>query len=157
MNILIVYYSRTEITANVARSLKKELNADIEEIKDTKNRSGAIGWIRSCLDAVRKVPAKIKPIEKDPSIYDTVIIGTPVWASTMASPVLTYITENKTKFKDIAFFCTCGSGGYEETFVNMEEIIAKKPLETLFLTKEDINSYDRKLESFANKINSNYE
>jgi flavodoxin len=154
MKTLIAYYSRTNITANVAKSLQKEFDADIEEIIDMKNRSGAIGYIKSCLDAIRKVPAKIKPLEKDPSKYDVVIIGTPVWASTMANAILTYITENKEKFNETALFCTCGSSGYEKTFVRMEEIIAKKPLETLFLTKTDINSYDDKLESYANKIKS---
>ncbi|MCL2156610.1 MAG: flavodoxin [Methanobrevibacter sp.] len=155
MNTLIVYYSRTKNTQNVAKNLKEKLHADIEEIIDTKNRSGVIGWISSCIDAIRKVPVKIKPIEKDPAIYDTVIIGTPVWASTMANPVLTYITENKEKFKDVAFFCTCRHGGYEETFANMKEIIAKKPLETLFLTELDMESFDDKLESYANKIKGN--
>lgn len=154
MKTLIAYYSRTEVTAKVAKDLKKEFNADIEEIKDNKKRSGTIGWIKSCFDAIRGIPAKIKPIEKDPSEYDTVIIGTPVWASTMTTPILAYITENKSKFKNIAFFCTCGSSGYEKTFAKMEEAAAKEPLETLFLTKTDIGSYDEKLESYANKIKS---
>ncbi|MDR2966882.1 MAG: flavodoxin [Methanobacteriaceae archaeon] len=157
MKTLIVYYSRTKITANVAKILKKKFGSDIEEIKDVKNRSGRIGWIKSCLDAIRGVSSEIKPIEKDPSEYDTVIIGTPVWASTMASPILTYITENKEKFNDIAFFCTCGHGGYEETLAKMEKISAKKPLETLFLTKSDINAYDDKLGSYTNKIKSRLE
>ena len=154
MKTLIAYYSRTQVTANVAKSLQKEFGADIEEIKDIKNRSGAIGWIKSCYHAIRRIPAEIKPIDLDPSEYDTVIIGTPVWASTMASPVLTYITENKEKFKDIAFFCTCGSGGYENTFVNMKKSAAKEPLETLFLTKVDMEYYDDKLESFAQRVKS---
>ncbi|MCL2114872.1 MAG: flavodoxin [Methanobrevibacter sp.] len=152
MKTLIAYYSRTNITENVAKSLQKEFHADMEEIQDFKNRSGVIGWIKSCYDAIKGIPAEIKPLEKNPSEYDTVIIGTPVWASTMASPILTYITENKEKFKDIAFFCTCGNSGYEETLAKMEEIATKEPLETLFLTKSDIGAYEDKLESYANKI-----
>ena len=154
MKTLIAYYSRTGVTAEVAKDLQKEFSAEVEEIKDIKNRSGIIGWIKSCYDAIRGIPAKIKPIEKDPTEYDTVIIGTPVWASTMANPILTYITENKTKFKNVAFFCTCGSSGYNKTLAKMEEVAAKEPLETLFLTKSDIKSHDTKLESYANKIKS---
>jgi len=154
MKTLIAYYSRTGVTAKVSKDLQKEFSADIEEIKDIKDRSGIVGWIKSLYDAIKGIPAKIKPIDKDPSEYDTVIIGTPIWASTMASPILTYITENKAKFKNIAFFCTCGSSGYEETFAKMEEITAKEPLETLFLVKSDIGSYEDKLESYASKIKS---
>jgi flavodoxin len=157
MKTLIAYYSRTEVTAKVAKDIQKEFGADIEEIKDTKKRSGLLGWIKSLYDAIKGIPAKIKPIEKDPSEYDTVIIGTPIWASTMATPILTYITENKAKFKNVAFFCTCGSSGYAETLAKMEKLADKEPLETLFLTKSDIGSYDDKLESYANKIKSKLE
>jgi flavodoxin len=154
MKTLIAYYSRTGVTAKVAKNLQKEFSADIEEIKDIKKRSGIIGWIKSLFDVIKGNSAKIKPIEKDLSEYDTVIIGTPVWASTMATPILTFITENKEKFKNLAFFCTCGSNGYEETFAKMEEIVDKEPLETLFLTKSDIKSPGDKLDSYANKIKS---
>lgn len=154
MTTLIAYYSRTEVTAKVAKDIQKEFGADIEEIKDTKNRSGTLGWIKSLFDAIKGKPAKINPIENDPAEYDTVIIGTPVWASTMATPILAYITENKLKFKNLAFFCTCGSSGYEETLAKMEKVADKEPLETLFLTKTDIGSYDDKLESYSNKIKS---
>ena len=154
MKILITYYSRTNITEKVAKTIQNNLSCDIEEIIDLKNRSGALGYVKSCLDAIRKTPADIKPIEKDPSDYDLVIIGTPVWASTMASGVLTYLNENKEKFNDVSFFCTCGSSGYEETLNKMEEIVDKKAVERLFITKKDLNtSFDSKIQDYTKKLN----
>jgi flavodoxin len=38
--ILVVYYSRTGMTKKLANSIANLLFADIEEIVDTKNRSG---------------------------------------------------------------------------------------------------------------------
>ncbi|MCL2687987.1 MAG: flavodoxin [Methanobrevibacter sp.] len=152
MKILITYYSRTNITKKVAETIQKNLDCDIEEIIDLKNRSGIFGWIKSCVDAIRGKETKIKPLGKDPSDYDLVIIGTPVWASTMSSATLTYLKENKEKFKEVSFFCTCGSGGYEETFSKMEEI-AGKAIETLFITKEDLDSsLESKIQSYAEKF-----
>jgi flavodoxin len=154
MKILITYYSRTNITEKIAKTIQTNLDCDIEEIIDLKNRSGPFGWIKSCIDAIRQNSTDIKSIEKDPSDYDLVIIGTPVWASTMASGVLTYLKENKEKFNDVAFFCTCGSSGYDETFSKMEEIAGKKAIETLFITKEDLNtSFDSKIQSYTGKLN----
>jgi len=153
MKILITYYSRTNITEKVAKAIQKNLNCDIEEIIDLKNRSGALGWIRSLFDVMKQTPANIKPIEKDPSDYDLVIIGTPVWASSMTPAALTYLKENKDKLKDVSFFCTCGSSGYEETFSKMEEIVGKKAVETLFIIKKDLeNSFDSKIQSFTEKL-----
>jgi len=153
MKILITYYTRTNITEKVAKTIQKNLDCDIEEIIDLKNRSGALGWIKSLFDVMRQTPSNIKPIEKDSSDYDLVIIGTPVWASSMTPAILTYLKENKEKFKDVSYFCTCGSSGYDETFSKMEEISNKKAVETLFIAKEDLkNSFDSKIQSFTEKI-----
>ena len=157
MKILVTYYSRTKVTASVAKEIQKNLNCDIEEIIDTKDRSGIIGYIVSCYDAIKAKPGEIKPIEKDVSEYDLVIVGTPVWASTMAPAILTYLTENKEKFKEVSFFCTCGSGGYDKTLSKMEEITGKRSVEKLFLTKKDItSSFEFKIESYTEKLKDNF-
>jgi len=153
MKILIAYYSRTNITAKVAKEIQKNLDCDIEEIIDLKNRSGALNYIKSCFDAIKGKETKINPLEKDPSNYDLVIVGTPVWASTMSSGTLTYLKQNKEKFNDVSFFCTCGSSGYEKTFEKMGEISSKKAADTLYLTKKDINdSFESKIHTFTENI-----
>jgi menaquinone-dependent protoporphyrinogen IX oxidase len=50
--------------------------------------------------------AVIKPTMYNPSDYDLVIIGPPIWTSRVSTPVRTYIEENKAKFKRAAYFCT---------------------------------------------------
>jgi flavodoxin len=155
MKILIAYYSRTNITRNVAKKIQKELNCDIEEIKDTKNRSGMLNYIKSGFDAIRAKNTKIKPITKDPSHYDLTIIATPVWAGTMASPILTYITENKEKFTKVSFISTCNST-CEKTLENMENLLNKQAIETMTINKEDIDQrLNQKINEFSNKIAQN--
>jgi flavodoxin len=153
MKILVTYYTRTNNTKSVAKEIQKNLNCDIEEIIDLKNRSGFIAYIKSCFDALKGTPTEIKPTEKDVSEYDLVIVGTPVWASTMAPAILTYLKENKEKFKDVSFFCTCGSSGYDKTISKMEGLVNKKSKEKLFMTKSDIqSSFNSKIESFTETL-----
>ena len=152
MKILVAYYSRTEKTKKVAEYIKKELGADIEEIVPVKGYSGKVGYARGCVDAPRGKTPEIKPIKSNPSDYDLVIIGTPVWCFTMASPVLTYIRENKDKFKDVAFFATAGSTGMESTLKDMETE-SKKPLNSFYLTKLDINKFENKVDEFIKGLN----
>ena len=152
MNTLIVYYSRTGTTKKVGEMIARQLKADSEEILDTKSRLGPIGWLRSGKEAQNKALTEIKPAKKDPSKYDLVVIGTPVWAWTVSSPVRTYLS--KYKFKRVAFFCTCG-GQSGKAFVEMEHVTGKKPIATLLIDEKEIKdaSYLKKVKEFVAKLN----
>ncbi len=140
MKALVVYYSRTGNTRKAGEDIARELGCDAEEIVDTVNRAGPVGYILSGKQATLKELTKLKPMAKDPSQYDLVIIGTPVWAATMSSPVRTFIAENKEKLKSVAFFATMGNVGDASAIDAMGEACDKKPRATLALTARDIKS-----------------
>jgi flavodoxin len=117
--VLIVCYSRTGITKMVMEELAKHFNGDVEVLIDKKKRSGVIGYIIAAKDAVKKVKAQIQPVKYNSEEYDLVIIGTPVWAATMASAVRTYIDEYKEKFKAVAFVATQGGKTMPKVFEDM--------------------------------------
>ena len=154
MKTLVVYYSRTKITEKVAQTISENINCDIEEIIDLKDRSGAIGYLKAGKDAMKKVETDISISDKDPSRYDCVIIGTPVWAFTMAPAIRTYINQNKDRFKKVAFFCTEGGSGHEKTFKDMEELTKKNPITTLFLLTKEVSKeqHINKTQEFVEKI-----
>lgn len=77
MKTLLVYYSRSGHTAKIAQELADALECDIEEIIDTKNRSGIIGWLRSGRDAMNQSLTLLKDPVNDPADYDLLVIGTP--------------------------------------------------------------------------------
>ena len=51
MKILIVYYSRTNVTKMIAEKLQKELKCDIEEISDNGNYNGKLGYLKGGMTA----------------------------------------------------------------------------------------------------------
>lgn len=126
--ILIVFYSRTGTTKIVAEKLAQKLNCDIEEIIDLKKREGVMGYMKSGKDALKKVLTELKPIQKNPTDYDLVIIGTPVWAGTMSSAIRTYCEQNKDKFKAVSFFSTQGALKLQKVFSELEKVCGKKPI-----------------------------
>ena len=89
--ILVVYYSRSSKTQRAAEEVAKNLGADIEGIQDVRSRKGLFGWLRSGSEAARGVLPAIKPTVKDPGQYDLVVLGTPIWASKMSSPLRTWL------------------------------------------------------------------
>jgi len=155
MRALVVFYSRTGTTRKVAETISGILNCDVEKIVDTKNRAGALGYLASGVDAMLKKLAVIQEPKRDPALYDVAIIGTPVWVSTMASPIRTYLSQNRERFKKVAFFCTEGGSGGKKALKAMEDLCGTKPIASLELTGREVvkGGYIQKVEDFINEIN----
>ena len=154
MNPLVVFYSRTGTTKKAGLKIAEILNCDFEEIFGTKNRSGALGYVAAGRDATLKKIIEIKHTEKNPADYDMVIIGTPVWAFTMASAIRTYITLNKDNFKKVAFFCTSQSSGGKGPFKHMEELGGIKPIALLDLATKEVSEgkFEEKVREFVEEL-----
>jgi menaquinone-dependent protoporphyrinogen IX oxidase len=107
LKILVVFYSRTGTTRNIAREIAIKLGSDIEEIIDKKDRSGLFKFLESSEDTRSGKIAEIAEMKKNPKDYDLVIIGTPVWDETLSTPVRAYLLKHKDKLpENIAFFAT---------------------------------------------------
>lgn len=154
MKGLVVYYSRTGTTKKAGEAISALLNYDKEQLFDVKSRKGALGWLKSGREAAIKTLAEIKDIKKKPAEYEIVVIGTPVWAGKISSPIRTYITANKDDFKKTAFFCTMGGAESKMIFKEMQNIIGKEPVAVLELKTKDVinNNHMNKVNEFVNKI-----
>lgn len=155
MKILVVFFSRTGTTKKVAETISNILGSDLEELFDTKKRAGALGWLQSGRDTLTKKLTIIKPPKKDPGSYDVVIIGTPVWNSTLSTPIRTYITQYKQSFKQIAFFITHSYESKNTALEEMEVLCDRKPMAELILKrKQEVKTatYLDKAKQFADVI-----
>ena len=149
MNVLVAYYSRTNITKKLAEEIAAKLNADIEEINPKVNYKGKIGYMRGGKDAISEKIIDLEQTKYDPSNYDIVYLGVPVWAGKSATPMISYIKENEGKFNEVKFFVTAGSTGFEGTFKQMEKFVGKAPQKTLALTTKEV-----KKDEFADRLES---
>jgi flavodoxin len=139
MKALVVYYTRTGTTAKAAQMIAAALDADKEEIKEPGDRGGPLGWLRSGKEASQRKPAQVKPLQADPAAYDLVVVGTPVWAGTVSSPVRGFIEQYREKLPGVAFFCTMGGDDPVKTFPEMEEACSRSPASTLALQKHTVD------------------
>lgn len=154
MKALVVFYSRTGVTKKVAHSISSILRCDIEELVDSKNRAGIIGYLRSGRDAMMRNIARIERAKRDPADYDIILIGTPVWAHNMTPAVRTYIMRYKEHISNFAFFCTEGGSGGESVIKDMGTLCRKPPRAALILKTKEVmdDSYAEKLKEFINKL-----
>ena len=154
MKALVVFYSRTGATKEVAEALVESLNCDSEELLDTKKRSGPLGFLSAGKDAKAKKLTKLTDIKRDPALYDPVILGTPIWAGTLSSAMRTYIANNKSKFKRVAFFCTHGGSESQQLFAEMEALCERRPVSILALQEKEVKTgnYQGKIRQFVDGL-----
>ncbi len=85
VKILVVYYSRTGTTRKVAQAIAEATHADMEEIVPVRGYKGPLGWLRAGREGSSRRPAEIAPLQKDPTAYDVVVAGTPIWGWNVSS------------------------------------------------------------------------
>jgi flavodoxin len=150
---LVVFYSRSGTTRRIAEALSRALTCDIEEIIEPKPRTGFLGYMRSLLEARRKRSSVIAPIKHDVSSYDLVVVGPPVWAWSLSSQARAYLMTTASQLPEVAFFCTVGGKGSENTFAQMTAIVGKQPRAVCAITQREALSggLDR-LSAFAKAV-----
>jgi len=96
----------------VAETLKAELNADIFRIEtlDNKKRKGFFLFLWGGRQVFFGKKPPIKPLSVNIGAYDLVVLGTPVWASSPAPAIASFLSKNSISGKKIALFC-CHAGG----------------------------------------------
>ncbi|KAF5076771.1 Flavodoxin [anaerobic digester metagenome] len=123
MSTLVVFFSFEGNTKLVGDAIAKTMGADTVELKTSKQYPtagiGKFFWGgKSVLfgETPQLVNERI-----DLSKYDTVIIGTPIWAGSFAPPIKSFITEYQMKGKRIGLFACHGGGGAKKCFSKLRE------------------------------------
>lgn len=110
---LILYYSQTHATEQVAKIMQAQTGADMEAITAVQPYDGDFQQtIARCQEemATGTLP-ELNAQEKNIADYDTIYLGYPVWFGTFAQPMAALIKANDFAGKVIIPFCTFGSGG----------------------------------------------
>ena len=145
MKTALVYYSLDGNCAFAAEQIKKQLDAELIRLHtlDEKKRSfiGKLFW--GCGMVFRGKKPKLKPWTFDPQRYELIIIGMPVWASSPAPPILSFLSEAGINGKKIAlFFCHGGGMGNApeklKPYLNGNEIIAEADFKYLIKNREEL-------------------
>jgi menaquinone-dependent protoporphyrinogen IX oxidase len=154
MSTLVVYFSRTGTTRSVAETIASSLGADIEAIHEPRSRLGLRGYIHSALDATLSRWVPIDAIRRDPTRYDLVVVGTPVWGWSLSAPVRAFLSNHARRLPRVAFFVTKGGSGDRRVFRQMAEVAAASPVATLALYQRDVERglVTHAIESFIDSL-----
>jgi flavodoxin len=151
---LVAYFSRTGYTRKVAEEIAARCGADLDDIQGVRDRSGILGYLRSAREALNRTLVDIRPATRDPGDYELVVLGTPVWAGHVCSPMLAYLTANRARFRRVAFFATEGGSGAEKVFREMADLCGQQPVASaVFRDREiDASGYAEELDRFVRTV-----
>jgi flavodoxin len=152
MSTLVVYYSRSGHTKAVALRIRDVLGADLEALRDARNRAGVRGYVRSTIETLLRLPTSLRATELDPSRYDLVVVGTPVWGGSMSSPVRTWLEANRDRLRTVAFFCTMEGPMVASTFRQMATASGREPVAVLSLRTSEMAGDSPRLGTFVARL-----
>lgn len=154
MKRVIVFYSYTNNTKNIAEQIRDKYGYDMVEIRPVEGYSD--DYQKVVESEEKLVPLdyqpEIKDIDYDFSDCDEVILCTPVWWYSVASPVNTFLHKYDLKGKTIIPVATNG-GWLGRTFDNIASVSScdiKNPLSLKYEDERLTNPYD--FEDWLNKL-----
>jgi len=158
MKAIIVYYSLEGNTDYAAKLLADELGADLLRVEPEKPYpTDGKKFLIGGKDATFGIEPPLKPYSFNADDYDTVVLGTPLWAWTMAPPLKTFISGNNLSDKKLAFFVSSGGGNDKKCFAKFFKMLGVLEAPCLSLI-EPLNGKNdevlKKISEFAEKIKS---
>ena len=136
-NILIVYYSLFQNTANLALEIAIQTDGTMRELIPDKNYSfdynTAAKEVRNQIS--RGYCPKLLSGNESIEEYETIFIGTPNWFKTLAPPVMSFLRQHDFTGKTVIPFCTHGGGGFGQ----IKDEISKECSKSIILPGIDIN------------------
>lgn len=124
---LVVYFSASGTTRDLAKILAETANADIYEIKPkVPYTSEDLDWTNvNSRSSIEMKDAAFRPEIEQNAIniaeYDTIFLGFPVWWYIAPTIINTFLDANDFSGKTIIPFATSGSSGIEKCEQNLQK------------------------------------
>ncbi|MCR3921912.1 MAG: flavodoxin [Firmicutes bacterium] len=158
MKAVVIYYSLEGNTERVAKMIAERTGAEIIALKPEKNliQKGFTRYLWAGKTVFFKEKPKLLNKNLNLDAYDTIIIGTPIWAGTFAPPLATFLAENVMVNKNIYLFASHAGGTPAKCFANLQaRLQGNKIKDTVDFTspaKMDPQQIAQKLDPFCRAI-----
>ncbi len=119
---LVIFYSQTGATKQVAQEFARLLDADTLRIDVQQPYNGTYQeTIARCLqERENNVLPTLNDLTVDLAGYDTIFLGYPIWFGTYAPPVAALVKDVDFAGKTVVPFCTFGSGGLSSSVKDLK-------------------------------------
>lgn len=117
MKTLILYYSKSGHTRDLAAAIHKVIGGDMSELKSQRKYSSSYGMtiLQAGLDKFRGRIPETEPVSFNLNDYDVIFLGCPTWYFTMAPAMQQFLSHADLKGKHVFTFSTSGGSPEKDT------------------------------------------
>ncbi len=158
MRALVVFYSRSGATETVADDIREGLlrfvHVDVEWIRIKRYEPFFIGSVRLILDCFSKSKFPLVGLTYDPTKYQYLVVGTPVWSGSCTPPIQSYLTEMVCPSNKVGLFTTQSGDPNEEVIEEMENMCNGETRCTMMLKRADIKAgnHHQEVDDFVGRL-----
>jgi hypothetical protein len=81
----------------------------------------------------------IAPLDHDPSAFDVVVVGGPVWVAAPCTPVRAFLRQHVGAESKLAYFVSYGSSGAQRALAKARAITRTPPVAELAVRQRDVD------------------
>jgi hypothetical protein len=154
-NVLIVMYSRTGTSQRIATSLSRQHRWPLGEVRDAEVPAERHRGVLQCLmDSWRRREPPIHYDGPPPGDFDIVVTISPIWANRMASPMRSFLSENRPHLRQLAVVSVMRGSGARHALAEATRLTNRRPLAHLAVTRRDLanGGADAMLASFSARV-----
>lgn len=138
MKKAVVFYSLSGNTQAAAKEIAEGIGADLIELKlvkpfpTEKSKQLALGGMQ----AMFGMKPAIQELSKNIKEYDVLILGTPIWAGTIASPVHSFLNKYQVLDKIVAVFTFSGGGDNKRCIAKLSKHLPRLKVEVALANRD---------------------
>jgi len=153
--VLIVYYSRTGNTREVANQIHKIVGGDMTELQAAEPYTDDYEAVKQ--RAMQELNSDIKPALKTKveniRSYDVIFVGSPIWWGTIAAPVKTFLSEYDLSGKTIMPFITHAGSGLGQSVTDISNLCPKSDIsDSIAVWGRDAKTAQNQIAEWLRKI-----
>lgn len=134
----VVFYSLSGNTQAAAKEIAEGIGADLIELKlvkpfpTEKSKQLALGGMQ----AMFGMKPAIQELSKNIKEYDVLILGTPIWAGTIAAPVHSFLNKYQVLDKIVAVFTFSGGGDNKRCIAKLSKRLPRLKVEVALANRD---------------------
>ena len=144
---LIVYYSRSGNAEKLAKKLNEKFKYDMDKLEYAEKER--VSFIAAVMESLQKASLPIKGDNHSPDSYERIIFVSPIWKSSLPTPIRSYMLKYKPQIKSYILLAVSGKVGFEGVLKDAAKIFGREPYASAHYSSAQITKGAYTIDSLA--------
>lgn len=153
MKSTVYYFSQDGNTKNIAERVAKGTSIDVCRLVSLKKYpQNGFRFFLGGMDATLKRCPKLEPLTMNPEGYDTIILATPVWASTFVPAIRSFLKNHNLSGRKIVLLATSSGGDADKCFKALRAMLGESQILGEFCVKSPVADHEKEADAVVEKV-----